>query len=155
MEAIDYCPVCYQVHGQAYNGILQLRNPSKELIELVDKQIESAHEKRAYCIKIMELKNGVDYFFSSASFTKHLGKFLQQRFGGEYKETARLVTRSNETSKDLYRLTILFRVPDFKKGDIVDYKGREVKVLNFGPKVFIQDIKTSKKQQARYEDIRP
>ncbi len=153
MEVIDYCPICYKVHGQAYNGVFQLRNPSQEIIDFIDKEILKYHDKNAFCIKIIEVKNGIDYHFSSGAFTKRLGHSLRQRFGGQLIETSRLVTRSKETSKDLYRVTVLFRVPDFKKGDIVNFKGHESIVLNLGNRVYIRDTKTNRKQQAKYEDI--
>jgi len=153
METLDCCPVCYEDHGQAYNGILQLRNYDESIIRFIDSELEKGHSKGKYCIKLIEFKGGIDYMFSSASFTRHIGKLLLQRFGGEFKETARLVTRSKETSKDLYRLTVLFRVPKFKKGEIVSYKGREVKILNFGNKVYISDIRTNKKERVPYGRI--
>lgn len=153
-EEYEYCPVCYKNHGQAFNGILQLRNPSEEILELLESEIARFHDKKSYCLGKKIVPNGYDYKTSSSQFARHLGKVLQQKSGGEYKETMRLVTRSRQTSKDLYRTTILFRVPDFKKGDIVDYKGKDVKVLNIGTSVYVQDIKTNRKQQAKYQDIK-
>lgn len=154
MEKIEFCPVCYKVHGQAYNGILQLRNPSDEIILFIDGEIRKAHAEKKYCIGMVEIKNGIDYHFSSASFARGLGKKLQGRFGGELAETARLVGRSRETSKDLYRVTVLFRYPGFRKGDIVRYKGMDVKVVNFAKKAYVLDVNTNKKYSARYSDIK-
>ena len=134
-EEYDCCPVCYEDHGQAFNGILQLRNPTDDILRLIEYEIAKNHSKGWYCIKKYRVNNGFDYNFNAAQFARYIGKKLQQISGGQTEITARLVTRSRQTSKDLYRITVLFRVPKHKKGDVVSYKGRDVKILNFGTKV--------------------
>jgi NMD protein affecting ribosome stability and mRNA decay len=50
-------------------------------------------------------------------------------------------------------VTVLFRYPKFKKNDIVNYKGRDVRVINFSKKVYVEDIQTHQKEQVNYRDI--
>ncbi len=150
----DSCPVCSKNHGQAYNGILQLRNPTDEILRFIEDEIFKEHEKGNYCIKTNIVRNGVDYYLAKSQFVRSLGKKLLQIFGGEFLETAKLVTKNRQTSKDLYRTTVLFRYPCFKKGDIVSYKGRDVKIINFAKKVYVLDLKTNKKENVRYEYIK-
>ncbi len=152
-EEYGWCPVCYQEHGQAFNGILQLRNPTDEVLLLIENEIKKKHSKGWYCLKKNYVHNGFDYHFNASQFAKFIGKKLQQTAGGQLEITARLVTRSRQTSKDLYRITVLFRVPKHKTGDIVNYKGKDVKILNFGKKVYVQDIKSNIKQQIPYNRI--
>ena len=152
-DEYDGCPVCYNDHGQAFNGILQLRNPTDEVLKLIEDELIKVHSKSWYCLKKQAVKNGYDYQFNNSQITRYIGKRLQQTTGGQLEMTARLVTRSKETSKDLHRITILFRIPKYKKGDVVDYKGHDVKILNFGKKVYIQDVKTHKKQEVAYDRI--
>ena len=135
-----------------YEGILQLRNPTKEVISAVRNLLEE--NRNVFIAKEVKLSNGLDLYLSSQKYLQFIGKNLQNRFGGELVETAKLVSRSKETSKDLYRITVLFRYPKFKKGDVVDYKGREVKVINFSKKVYIEDMKTHKKEQADFSKIK-
>jgi nonsense-mediated mRNA decay protein 3 len=130
-----------------------LRNPTKEVLQFVKDELKKATEKNVHCIKEQDVVNGRDYHLTDAGFTRNLGKKLQNVFGGELVVTAKLVSRSRETSKDLHRVTVLFRVPKFKKGDIVSYKGREVQVINFSKKVYVLDLKTNKKEQVAYEKI--
>ncbi|MBN2421364.1 hypothetical protein JXB27_03745 [Candidatus Woesearchaeota archaeon] len=153
---IEYtiCKYCSKMLGQAFNGILQLRNPTQEIKQFVKEELKKAFSKGFHCIKEDEVQNGVDYMMTDAQFTRNLGKKLQNVFGGELVETAKLVSRSKQTSKDLYRITVLFRLPKFKKGDIVNYKGREFKVINFSKKVYVEDVETKKKEQINYKDIR-
>jgi NMD protein affecting ribosome stability and mRNA decay len=147
------CTNCRKLYGQAFNGILQLRNPNEEILEFVKNELKKGREKGYHCNKEDDVTNGRDYQLTDSQFTRNMGKALQNKFGGELLETAKLVTRSKETSKDLYRITVLFRYPKFKKGDIVEYKGRDVKVINFAKKVYVEDLHSHKKEQADFDKI--
>jgi len=149
------CQNCSKLLGQAYNGIIQLRNPTNEILAFVNDELKKATQKNVHCIKEEDVTNGKDYQMTDAQFTRNLGKNLQNKFGGELRVTARLVSRSRQTSKDLYRTTVLFRYPKFRKGDIVSYKGRDVKILNFSKKVYVIDLKSNKKEQVSYDNIKP
>lgn len=148
------CPKCSRQDSQSFNGILQLRNPTEEMVSFVETEIRKGADRGCYCNKETEVTNGIDYNITSAQFTRELGRKLRDKYGGELIETAKLVSRSKETSKDLFRITMMFRYPKFNKGDIIDYKGRQVRVLNLSGKVYVQDIKSSKKQQINYKDLR-
>jgi len=147
------CRHCSKRTAQAYNGILQIRNMTDEMIEFADEVLFKGEEKGYFVTKRDELKNGIDYRLSDATFTRRIGRVLQNKFGGEIKENAKLVTKDYLTQKELHRVVVLFRVPDFKKGDIVSYKGREVEVLSIGKKVYVQDIKTKRKDHIAYDRI--
>ena len=147
------CPNCSKLLGQAFNGILQLRNPTPEIVAFVQFELKKGTGKNVHCIKEWDVTNGRDYHLTDAGFTLTLGRKLQNTFGGELVISVRLVSKSRQTSKDLYRTTALFRYPPFKKGDIVSYKGRDVKVINFAKKVYVIDLKTNKKDLVAYEKI--
>ncbi len=53
---------------------------------------------------------------------------MYEQFGGELKESAKLFTRNRITGKNVYRVNILYRVPDIMKGDIVKIDGKTVEV---------------------------
>lgn len=147
------CDNCSRLLGQAYNGLLQLRNPDQDILKFVKNDLREATKKNVHCIKEEDVTNGRDYRITDAQYTQNLGRKLQNKFGGELLITARLITKSKETSKDLYRVTVLFRYPKFKKGDIVSYKGRDVKILNFTKKVYVVDIKSNKKELIPFDKI--
>jgi len=150
----DICRNCSKLLGQSYNGILQLRNPTKEILDFVKSELKKATEKNVHCIKEDDVINGRDYRITDAQFTRHIGAKLQNTFGGELILTAKLVSRSRQTSKDLHRVTAMFRYPDFRKGDIVNYRGREVKIISFSKKIFIEDVQSKKKEQINYKDLK-
>tara|TARA_Y100000310_G_scaffold315910_1_gene367042 strand:+ start:2439 stop:2873 length:435 start_codon:yes stop_codon:yes gene_type:complete len=136
---------------QYFEGILQLRNPNEEVISFIANQIKKRDD--VFIAKQAKAKNGVDLYFSSNKFLKALGKKLQNHFGGELKTSATLHTRSRQSSKNLYRLTVLFRLPEFKKGDTVKFKGEKVKILKLERKVFCKNINTGKKISMDYKEI--
>jgi NMD protein affecting ribosome stability and mRNA decay len=147
------CPNCSKLLGQAFNGILQLRNPSKEILAFVQAELKRGTGKNVHCIKEDDVTNGRDYHLTDAGFTLTLGRKLQNTFGGELVISVRLVSKSRQTSKDLYRTTALFRYPKFKKGDVVSYKGRDVQIINFAKKVYVLDLKSNRKEQIPYDKI--
>ena len=95
-----------------------------------------------FITKKEKVRNGIDFYVTSKRYLQNLGKKLQNCFGGELKVSSRLFTRDRQTSKDVYRVNVLFRLPRFKKDDIIELKGNKIKVINIGKKVFGKNIKT-------------
>ena len=135
--------------AEYYEATLQLRDIKEEVIVYTEKEIDKV---KLHISKKIKLKNGVDYQLSDNELTRALGKRLQQKFGGNLKVTASLHTRKN--NKDLYRVTVLFRGINFKKGDQVEYQGDTYVVKMLSKDIFLQDIKTGKKVHVRYKDAR-
>jgi len=140
-----------QVASNYYEGILQLRNPDKEVIKFVNDSIKQ--DERVFVSKKNKVRNGFDYYLSSQRFLRNIGKRLQEKFGGEVKVSKKLYGVSKETSKKIYRVTVLFRLPDFKVGDTVKIPGRFIKVTDLGSKVYGVDVDTGKKISVDYDKI--
>ena len=140
------------IHNKDYfEGILQLRNIGDEVVEFALNEIEK--NENANIAKAIKVVNGVDIYLSPQKLLRSLGNKLQNHFGGQLTVSRKLHTRSRVTSKDLYRVNVLFRIPKFKKGDIIEYKGDKIKVLNIQKKVFAKDIKTGKKLNISFKDL--
>ncbi|MCH8328995.1 MAG: hypothetical protein IIB81_01220 [Nanoarchaeota archaeon] len=138
-------------HKDYFEGILQLRNIDNEVVEFAVKEIEK--NENAYIAKVKKVTNGVDIYVSPQKLLRSLGNKLQNRFGGQLTVSTKLHTRSKETSRDLYRVNMLFRIPNFKKGDIIDYKGDKIKIVAMHKKVFAKDIKSGKKLNISFKDL--
>ena len=134
-----------------FEGILQLRNIDNEVVEFAIGEIEK--NENAYIAKVKKVTNGVDVYVSPQKLLRSLGNKLQSHFGGHLMVSKKLHTRSKETSRDLYRVNMLFRIPTFKKGDIIDYKGDKIKIVAMHKKVFAKDIKTGKKLNISFKDL--
>ena len=134
-----------------YQGILQLRNIGNEVIEFAINEIKK--DESAYVSQVKKVANGVDIYISQQKFLRSLGNRLQKRFGGQIVVSRRLHTRSKLTSRDLYRVSVLFRLPSFKKGDIIGYRGSKIKIINMHKKVFAKDIATGKKLNLSFKEL--
>ena len=137
------------MHKNYFEGILQLRSPSKEAIDFIKN--ETAKEKQIIT-KEEKVGNGIDYYFASKRFLRNMGYRLQNAFNGELKLSARLHTRNRQTSKDVHRLNVLFRVSTLKKGDSIDYKGEKIRIVAIGKKILGKNGK-GQKITLRYSDL--
>jgi len=140
-----------KVADNYFEGTLQLRNPTKEVKKFVRKLVEKT--PRVFVAKEEKVVNGFDIYLSSNKFLVNLGKKLQNKFGGEVKVSRKLHTRKRLTSKEVYRVTVLFRMPKFKVGDVVKTRGKLIEVKRMEKKVFGVDVDTGKKISVDYRYI--
>ena len=128
-----------------FQGILQLRNCDKEVIDFVNNQVEKAGREDVYVSKEVSVPGGIDLYITSNKFLRSLGKKLKKSFNGELKENEKLFSRDRQSGKNIYRLNVLFRLTKFKKGDIVEFRGRKVKIMDIGSKVQAKEVETGKR----------
>ena len=134
-----------------FEGILQLRNTGDVVVEFTVKEIKK--NENTYIAKIKKVTNGVDIYISPQKFLRSLGNKLQNRFGGQLIVSTKLHTKNRVTSREVHRVNMLFRSPKFKKGEVIEYKGDKIKILNIHKKVFAKDIKTGKKLNISFKDL--
>ena len=138
-------------HSKYFEGTLQLRNPSEELIEVAASEIEKA--PNVFVAESRNVKNGIDVYVSSQRFLRSLGNKLQKRFGGQLVISTKLFTKHRLTSKEVHRVNVLLRLPNFKKGDIIEYKRDKIKIISMHKKVLAKDVKTGKKLNLNFKDL--
>lgn len=135
-------------HPDYFEAVLQLRFCTKEIVDFVESEIERTKVSVA---KVVDSKNGPDYYLSDNEVTKAIGKKLQQHFGGELLMTSSLHTKID--NKEKYRVTVLFRYPGFTKNDTVIYQGEEWVVRAMNKDIFLQNKHTGKKIHVRWKDM--
>ncbi len=138
-------------HKSYFEGVLQLRNHSKELESFVRTRVEE--DKRAFISQEKKTKDGIDLYFTSQSYLRALGKKIKEKFEGELKVTATLHTKSR-TGEDLYRITVLFRMYPIKKGDVIKLYDEEYRVEYIGKKIFLKSVKSGKKIHISFEELK-
>ncbi len=124
-----------------FEGTLQLRKCSKELVLFVEKQFE---EKKVGIALKTKSKNGWDYKVSSNQFLSKLRGILRKKYNGRCVMSRKLFTRHKQTGKDVYRMTLLFEELPFKVGDIILDREEPVKVLRISTKIMVKNEKTGK-----------
>ncbi|MBW2966094.1 hypothetical protein KY342_03245 [Candidatus Woesearchaeota archaeon] len=137
--------------NQYYEGILQLRNPLKEVINIIKVLIEK--RKGVYIAKEEKVRGGVDFYLSDWKYLIDIGNKLQKKFGGEIKTSRKLWGIKRQTSKKVYRVVLLLRLPTVKIGDIVEYRGKKVKIKEFRKKISAVDTETGKRMLIKYDEI--
>ena len=135
-----------------FEGILQIRGGSPELLSWVHNTIKA--DGRARVAKEKKVKNGVDVYISDQHYLQNLGRQLKKKFTGILKVSKRLHTTDKMTSKLLYRVTVLFKVLPFKRGDIVTLHGEQVEILNIGNRAQVRDVKSGAKRDIDLELLR-
>ena len=93
-----------------FEAIIQLRPAKQKLVSFVLHEI--ANSGSCTISKIDELKTGVDLYVTSQRFARALGKRLKKRFDGELVMSRQLFTRDFYTAKEVYRVTVLFRLKE-------------------------------------------
>ena len=137
-------------HSRYFEGILQIRNINEAVVAFVEKDLGEGHIAVS---DVRKVKNGKDYFISDNDYTRAIGKRLQQKFGGQLIYSSSLHTQVK--GKDAYRLTALFRLPGFSKGDTVNYGGDIFRVKAMGKDIVLIGIgKNTKKLHLKYRDMR-
>ena len=131
----------YKKHISYFEGTLQLRRPSKQILSfisnfLIKEQVVVAEKQK--------LDTGMDIKVSNQKKLLVLGVKLQKRFGGKLKTSKKLFSKNKQTSKEIYRVNVFYQAPLYKKGDVIVYDENIFLVESLGKKVKVKNLMTSK-----------
>ncbi len=144
------------MHSNYYESILQLRNPAGDVDDLVHiavNAVKARGQEGIFISKRKKVTNGVDLYLSSNSFAVELGRELYRSFGGEFVVSKKLFSQSRQTSKVLYRVTVLFRMAPFKVGDFILLDGRAYRVLAIAKTVLLENVETRRQSEPAYKEV--
>lgn len=96
-----------------YEAIIQLRPFDEKLYNFVLERIKE--RENAFISKEVEIKTGVDIYVSDQRFARALGKKLKNTFKGKLILSRTLHTRNRQTSREVYRVTVCFRLDEPKQ----------------------------------------
>ncbi|MBN1544915.1 hypothetical protein JW898_05655 [Candidatus Woesearchaeota archaeon] len=140
-----YCDKCAKKDTEYFEGVLQIRGATPELTVFVRTDIAANEDRGVHLTKESGSGADLDFQMTSAKYIRALGKKLKQNFNGELHETSKLFSKNRQTGKEIHRISVLFRMRGHRIGDIVESKGRQVKITTLGKKASGIDIKTGKK----------
>lgn len=98
--------IIYRTDGY-YQAVIQIRPRDKEILNYVRDQIRQ--KEGVEISKEVFFKYGIDVYITDQKFARNLGQKLKKIFEGELKITKSIYTKDRQTSKEVYRGTILFR----------------------------------------------
>lgn len=106
------CDGCRKNRKEYFEGVLQLRGIDEDVVNWVFRDIEKRKKYGVFVQDVVELKNGLDISLTSQKYLQALGAKLKKKFKGTVKTTRKLFTRNKQTSKPVYRLTLLYKQED-------------------------------------------
>jgi nonsense-mediated mRNA decay protein 3 len=147
------CPDCSKYASGYFESVIQIRAdkrfPSTKEIQTIDQIIRtkisslSVKNRMAYVSDVSMIKEGVDYYIGSYKAARKIATAVKDVMGGVIQESPRLVGRDKSRGKDLYRIWISIRLPDFQKNDFIEYQNRKGKVKGFdGKKILLNDLES-------------
>ena len=139
------CPKCSRHKSGYFEGILQLRNVSDEVVEYAVAEAKKQNQRGIFITKQLKVRNGFDIYLTKRGYIHELGRELLNKFGGETKASKKLFSRDKLRSRDIYRVNVLFRQSKFKKGDILNIDNELFKVKRIDRHLTVVNIKTGKK----------
>ena len=98
--------ILYRTDGY-YQAIIQIRPRDKEILNYVRNQVRK--KKGVEISKEVFHKYGIDVYVTDQKFARNLGQKLKKSFKGELKITKSIHTKDRQTSREVYRGTVLFR----------------------------------------------
>jgi len=96
-------------HADYYEAILQIRPAREDVVDFVLDAVEKRNDVKIS--KVVELKTGIDFYLTNQRFSRGaLARALRKKFKGIVKITKKIYGVDRQTSRVLYRATILFRL---------------------------------------------
>lgn len=138
------CMECQKQRTAYFTAIVQVRNESPQVSQFIT--LLMAKNKRATIAKTDPVGSDHDYYLSSNQAALVLAKKIVSHFGGTYKTYEKLFSKDWQTSKDLYRVSILITLPKEAKGDIVGYGEDVYKIREIKKHIHLQSLTTHKKK---------
>ena len=144
------CPDCSKYASGYFESVIQIRAdkrfPSTKELQTVDQIIRdkigslSVKNRMAYVSDVSVIKEGVDYYIGFYKAARKITTAVKDVMGGVVQESPRLVGRDKSRGKDLYRIWISIRLPDFQKDDFIEYENRKGQVKGFdGKKILLNN----------------
>jgi len=161
------CKRCSRQLGNYYEATVQIRSSHRALDEdkrdeivrrvRFDVETMAKNNRGLFITKVVEVSGGVDILLSSISAGRTIARDLADSYGGEYKESSKLVGKT-EDGGDMHRLTYLVRLPEYRVGDVICFGGEMYK-LNWvgknGAKVTrLRDFRDTTVRRADMDSVR-
>ncbi len=151
---INYCNRCSLKGTKYFEGILQLRNPDDDVVEFIRNKVKDVAGKGIFVADVKEVRGGVDFYITSKKYIQSLGREIVDNFGGHLSINPQLFSRNKETSRDIYRVNVLVKLPDFKKGEFVEIDSEAYKVIGVGKKITIKKLSDNTRKEADLSRIK-
>jgi nonsense-mediated mRNA decay protein 3 len=138
------CDMCSRESGGYFEAIIQIRAagrfPTEEekrrctaIAREAMENMKKKGDRLAFISDYMEQKEGVDLYMGSMNASRQVCRMIISELGGGLSESPTLVGMKD--GKNLYRITFAMRLPEFRPGDVIRFRGRIIQIRSSGKKV--------------------
>jgi NMD protein affecting ribosome stability and mRNA decay len=159
---VTLCPKCAKQGTKYFEGILQTRNVTDEIVQFIINDAEKQKSKGVHITKEDHIEGAgrnIDYYYTDKGYLKVIAEKLRNHFGATLKHNAQLFSIDWETSKNLYRLNLLVEFPKYNKNDVLKIDNQLYMIVSMDEKVHVLNLKTNSKtllaHKETYEVLRP
>jgi nonsense-mediated mRNA decay protein 3 len=137
------CDVCSKRFGGYHEAIIQIRTKNRifsddelnQIISFVENQIDALQAKGNKSLFITDIgkeHGGLDFYLSDKASAMTIIKKLQGEYGGTIKKSSKNIGMKD--SRQIYKMTYLLRIPDFRKNDIISIDNSLYYILSVSEK---------------------
>ncbi|AJF61755.1 TPA: hypothetical protein HA239_01605 [Candidatus Woesearchaeota archaeon] len=154
---MTYCDKCSKKQGEYFEGTLQLRNVDEEMVEFARSFFR---KNNVFISKEKEQPKGIDMNVTDKKRLQNIGLMLQRKYGGSIKVSPHIHTQDRQTSKQVYRVNLLYEAPEFRIGQVIKVDNKVLLVKNISKTVSGVDLATGSRasvdlKKKEYKILRP
>jgi nonsense-mediated mRNA decay protein 3 len=138
------CDMCSRESGGYFEAIIQIRaagrfptEEEKRRCTAIAREAMEGMKKKgdrlAFISDFQEQKEGVDLYMGSMNASRQVCRVIISELGGGFAESPTLVGMKD--GKNVYRVTFAMRLPEFRPGDVIRFRGRIIQIRSSGKKV--------------------
>ena len=144
------CDVCSKRYGGYHEAVIQIRADKRKLskeeivviqstVEGLVKIIQDKGNRALFITDSKEEHGGLDFYLSDKGSALTITKKIRGMYGGYIKQSSKNIGMKD--SRQLYRMTYLLRLPSFRKGNFISYRGSSYRISSIsGNKVRVFEI---------------
>ena len=150
------CPTCSKRRGDYFVGTVQVRADGRSLTDEEGQRAarvagQAVAGGEDFVSAIEPVRGGIDVKVGTNSLAKRLARDLAREFGGTVGSSATLHTQRE--GREMYRSTYVVRIPAFREGDVVRWRGAHYRVQGLGDPVRLQHMETGAIERVRVRDL--
>lgn len=147
------CTLCQRKRSKYYEAIVQFRGVREEIIDAFVHFISK--EKDEAITDEKEIDSGLDFYVTGKRVAEQAVRSLVKDYGGTYLVSPKLYSLDKQTSKKLYRLTIIYKQPEFFKNDVVLFNNKILKITHIFENIKAINLATGKQESFKSKEFKP
>jgi nonsense-mediated mRNA decay protein 3 len=151
------CNLCEKEGTKYFEAILQIRSANPDVLDRCASQLQERvsglRSRGLFINKVDRFDDGFDLYLTSNKLAQVIGREILDHYGGTIKVSPRLFSKNHQTSKDLYRVNVFVKLPEFDRGDYIVVNDRVHLVEKLGKKIKLVEMQGGGSIIADYDKL--